>query len=267
MSGSAFSSSPPPRPWDGHNSFGNQSPSSPLAVSNAGQRPLEPVRNMQQPMTSTIQDNASPVQRPQSHGRTNSLFASFRRDSNNNPQRTPSILSKVLSSNAQNNINSPPQAGPIQPRASLDHPSQMSAGTPPLNRIMSAGQQPEPPQAPSIHPEIRSIVQLTVAHAHKIYFSGPLIRKVERQPDGQRPAKDDGWVNIFAQLGGTTLSIWDMAQVEAANRENREVPPTYVNVTDAVRTPSSSTSSTPTRSPAPITATAPKGIECVHSRF
>lgn len=52
-------------------------------------------------------------------------------------------------------------------------------------------------------------------------------------PDGQRPTKDDGWVDVWAQLGGTTLSIWDMHKVEEANKQGREVPPVYINITDA----------------------------------
>ncbi|KAG5646986.1 hypothetical protein DXG03_001710 [Asterophora parasitica] len=116
----------------------------------------------------------------------------------------------------------------------------------PLSRAPEANNQPQgqlqaqaqhqggPPGAPSpLHPEIRSVVQLTAAHAHKIYFSGPLVRRIERQPDGQRPAKDEGWCEVWAQLGGTTLSIWDMAQIQEASKQGREVPPTYVNTTDA----------------------------------
>lgn len=91
-----------------------------------------------------------------------------------------------------------------------------------------------PAAVPPLHPEIRSVVQLTAAHAHKIYFSGPLVRRVERQPDGQRPAKDEGWCDVWAQLGGTTLSIWDMKQIQEASKAGKEVPPTYVNMTDAV---------------------------------
>jgi hypothetical protein len=91
-----------------------------------------------------------------------------------------------------------------------------------------------PPGTPPLHPEIRSIVQLTAAHAHKIYFSGPLIRRIERQSDGHKPHKDDGWCDVWAQLGGTTLSIWDMKQIQEANKRGKQVPPAYVNVTDAV---------------------------------
>ncbi|KAF8501683.1 hypothetical protein F5888DRAFT_1608933 [Russula emetica] len=84
-----------------------------------------------------------------------------------------------------------------------------------------------------LHPEIRSVVTLTHAHAHKVYMSGPLIRRVERLPDGHHPIKDEGWRDVWAQLGGTTLSIWDMKEIDEASKEGKEVPPTYINVTDA----------------------------------
>ncbi|KIY43964.1 hypothetical protein FISHEDRAFT_8564, partial [Fistulina hepatica ATCC 64428] len=84
-----------------------------------------------------------------------------------------------------------------------------------------------------LHAEIKSAVMLTVAHAHKTYFSSQLLRRVERNPDGHPPAKDDGWVEVWAQLDGTTLSIWDMEQVRTASQQGKQAPPTYVNVTDA----------------------------------
>jgi len=99
---------------------------------------------------------------------------------------------------------------------------------------MQPGSQ-SPASAPNpLHPEIRSVVQLTFAHAHKIYFSGSLVRRLERQPDGQRPLKDEGWIEVWAQLGGTTLSIWDTKEIQEASKQGKEVPPSYINVTDAV---------------------------------
>ena len=74
-----------------------------------------------------------------------------------------------------------------------------------------------------------------MAHTQKIYFSGPLVHKLERNPDGQKPHRDEGWRDVWAQLYGTTLSIWDMGEVKIANQQGKEVPPSYVNVTEAVR--------------------------------
>lgn len=109
-----------------------------------------------------------------------------------------------------------------------------------IRRSMSINQGPPPANGPpgakqQLHPEIRSVVQLSVAHAHKVYFSGPLVKHVERQTDGKLVGKDDAWRDVWAQLGGTTLSIWDMKEIEEANKRGEEVPPTYLNITDAVR--------------------------------
>nr|GAT46567.1 predicted protein [Mycena chlorophos] len=150
-------------------------------------------------------------QSPQSHNRSNSSsFFNFRKNSNTadspqTPQRAQSFLTRSRMEQQQH------QQPPPQPqRPSLD-------GAPP---------------AP-LHPEIRSVVQLTTAHARKVYFSGPLVRRIERQPDGQKPAKDEGWAEVWGQLNGTTLSIWDMKAVQEASARGTEVPPSYLNITDA----------------------------------
>jgi len=76
-----------------------------------------------------------------------------------------------------------------------------------------------------------------MAHARKIYFSGSLVHKLDRNPDGHMPHKDEGWRDVRAQLHGTTLSIWDMGEVKIANQQGKEVPPSYVDIKDAVRSP------------------------------
>lgn len=70
--------------------------------------------------------------------------------------------------------------------------------------------------------------------SQKVYFSGPLIRCNERNTDGSTTSKHVDWHEVWAQLGGTTLSIWDMSEIEDARRRGGQAPPTYINVTDAV---------------------------------
>lgn len=70
--------------------------------------------------------------------------------------------------------------------------------------------------------------------AQKIYFSGPLTRCNERTTDGHRVSRDGDWNEVWAQLGGTSLSIWDMKAIDEANRRGGQAPPSYINVTDAV---------------------------------
>ncbi|KAJ7126884.1 hypothetical protein C8R44DRAFT_779806 [Mycena epipterygia] len=170
-----------------------------------------------QPVFNAAMEQSQPQRRPplaqdNTHNRSSSFFSFNRKGPQNqdapSPQRSHSFLSKPKMDQQQ-----PPQQPDLLPsRPSLDQP---------------------PVAPPPLHPEIRSVVQLTTAHARKIYFSGPLVRRIERQPDGQKPAKDEGWTEVWAQLGGTTLSIWDMKQIQEASQQGKEVPPAYVNMTDA----------------------------------
>jgi len=127
--------------------------------------------------------------------------------------------------------NTPPQNMPSQ---NAPPPPQKEQLPPPPQPQQSHDQEPPPTHEAPIHPEIRSSVSLTMAHTQKIYFSGPLVYKHDRNPDGHKPHKD-GWHEVWAQLYGTTLSIWDMEEVKIANHQGKEVPPSYVNITEAVR--------------------------------
>ncbi|KAI6042615.1 hypothetical protein EDC04DRAFT_2968693 [Pisolithus marmoratus] len=184
-----------------------------------------------------------PPSSSQSHARTSSFFSFRNRHSSQDHQQhyqpapvPPNNQRPSTATGAPPTDFGPPpppqmgqskSVGPGQPSLA-QHVLQQQQNT--VRRAsLAAGQ----PTSSRLHPEIRSVVQLTVAHARKIYFSGPLIKRLERLPDGQRPAKDGGWVQVWAQLGGTTLSIWDMREVEEANKEGKEVPPIYFNVTDA----------------------------------
>ncbi|KAJ7030393.1 hypothetical protein C8F04DRAFT_732160 [Mycena alexandri] len=81
---------------------------------------------------------------------------------------------------------------------------------------------------------IRSVVQLTAAHHGKIYFSGPLVYCVLRQPNGQKPTKDGVWTEVWALLQGNDLCIWDMKQTQEASQQGKEAPPVYINTADAL---------------------------------
>ena len=49
---------------------------------------------------------------------------------------------------------------------------------------------------------------------------------------GGRPFGDRSWVECFAQLVGTVLSLWDAAALDAAGQDG-EVAPTFINLADA----------------------------------
>lgn len=160
-------------------------------------------------------------------------------------QSTPQQLTQPPQSPQQPQFSSAPFTQQQQPQRPQSQPQQAvptsvarSPNPQQIEHVRSPSMQPgsqSPASAPNpLHPEIRSVVQLTFAHAHKIYFSGSLVRRLERQPDGQRPLKDEGWIEVWAQLGGTTLSIWDTKEIQEASKQGKEVPPSYINVTDAV---------------------------------
>lgn len=221
----AAGSSPTPQ-WDSRNSgfippsqLQRLRQSSPLAREFSSERPRS--------MAASSHNSQSPLLRPSSttastHTRSSSFFA-FLRSNDNSPSTMPSRSAEP----GPRHQNSSDEIGrlPLETRQpSLPSPSA-------LDRSPSLPAQSQPMQ---LHPEIRSVVTLTHAHAHKVYMSGPLIRRVERLPDGHRPIKDEGWRDVWAQLGGTTLSIWDMKEIDEASKQGKEVPPTYINVTDAV---------------------------------
>jgi CCR4-NOT transcriptional complex subunit CAF120 len=162
---------------------------------------------------STMAQPSSP-----SHARSPSFF-SFRKSHSHSNSDSQLHHSPSMSPPSNGNVQSLPSLSPTQ------QPQDPTSNPPSRQPSTSASQ---------LHPEIRSLVQLNVGHAYKIYYSGPLVRRVDRLPDGQKATKDEGWTDVWAQLGGTTLSIWDMKQVQEASKQGREVPPTYINMTDAV---------------------------------
>ncbi|KAI0091193.1 hypothetical protein BDY19DRAFT_1055339 [Irpex rosettiformis] len=199
------------------------------------------------------------------HSRTTSAFSFFKRPTHHSTSSTNSVKEPARQSST-----APNEFGQHQPTTTTSGPPQLSLGSlgdkspPPLppgqsgqasnfsppQRLspdnaersqLPSNSSPDGPSSshgqeaplPPLHPEIRSVVQLIQAHGQKIYYSGPLIRHTERLADGQRPAKEDDWHNVWAQLGGTTLSLWDMKEIEEASKQGKQVPPSYVNITDA----------------------------------
>lgn len=172
-------------------------------------------------------DHASSPQNPQNQEPLTVPYAQRPQQTSLSPQP---YLEPFNQAQAQSRPQSQLQSRTASPNTAPDSNPQQTGLTP----MQETSRSPPPPSNP-IHPEIRSVVQLTVAHARKVYYAGPLVRKVERQADGQKPHKDDGWVEVWAQLGGTTMSIWDMKETQEASKQGTEVPPSYVNITDAVR--------------------------------
>jgi len=199
--------------------------SSPLAREFSSERP----RSMA--ATDLLSPSAS-THRPSqpstvTHSRSASFFG-FLKSNDNPPSTMPPRtaepgLQRQPTSDEHGRISLDARLPPLPPASPLDRtPSLPTAGMTQAN------------QATQLHPEIRSVVNLTHAHAHKVYMSGQMVRRIERLPDGHHPTKDEGWRDVWAQLGGTTLSVWDMKEIDEASKQGKEVPPAYINVTDAV---------------------------------
>ena len=199
--------------------------------------------------TTSRQDTAPMPATAPTHSRTTSAFSLFKSKVSHNHTSSNASLAQstgehgeLRNGNGHQSTPSTSSKGPMSPSLPLTPGSeQPQAPAQPANnpgpgapsRAATIGS-PSAGAQPQLHPEIRSVVQLNIAHTQKVYFSGPLIRRIERQPDGQRPTKDEGWRDVWAQLGGTTLSVWDMKEIEDASKQGRQVPPSYVNITDAV---------------------------------
>lgn len=85
--------------------------------------------------------------------------------------------------------------------------------------------------------DLRSALELHDALARKAYMEGYLLVRhalgVDGQPD-HRTNRFDTWTECFVQLHGTVLSLWEAQRLADAAQHGRDVPPMYINVTEAL---------------------------------
>ncbi|KAJ5170158.1 uncharacterized protein N7500_002941, partial [Penicillium coprophilum] len=79
-------------------------------------------------------------------------------------------------------------------------------------------------------PELSPIFSFLNIHTNKVYHEGYFLKLNDQDSHG-RPCGDRQWVECYAQLVGTVLSLWDGAALDAAGGE--EVPATFINLADA----------------------------------
>ncbi|SCV67650.1 BQ2448_5261 [Microbotryum intermedium] len=105
------------------------------------------------------------------------------------------------------------------------------------NSISGRSMRDAPPPAPTtiagepLHDLGRAIALL---RSSKFYAEGFLMKRVDIGPDG-KPYSGQGdtvWAKWFVQLSGTIMSTWNAAEMEQAARQNRTVPPQYLNLAD-----------------------------------
>ena len=80
-------------------------------------------------------------------------------------------------------------------------------------------------------PELAPIFSYLNSHSNKLYQEGYFLKLHDLDSRG-RPSAERIWVECFAQLVGTVLSLWDAAALDAAG-EDGEVVPTFINLSDA----------------------------------
>lgn len=80
-------------------------------------------------------------------------------------------------------------------------------------------------------PELQPIFTFLSNHSKKLYTEGYFLKLTDLNPDG-KPHTSRQWMECYAQLVGTVLSLWEAAALDSAG-ENEEVVPTFLNLTDA----------------------------------
>ncbi|KAK5172283.1 uncharacterized protein LTR77_003921 [Saxophila tyrrhenica] len=136
-------------------------------------------------------------------------------------------------------------ATPQASAAKLDGAGQQSPGSPAGTpsrargdsrppRPMSMIQTYNPPQvevAQDTPPELAPIFSFLNSHSNKLYLEGYFLKLHDLDARG-RPSLERNWVECFAQLTGTVLSLWDATALDVAAADDSVIP-TFINLSDA----------------------------------
>ncbi|KAJ9648497.1 hypothetical protein H2199_001352 [Coniosporium tulheliwenetii] len=104
----------------------------------------------------------------------------------------------------------------------------------PSSRPVSMIQTYQPPLmevAQDTLPELQPIFTYLNSHSNKLYQEGYFLKLHDLDSRG-RPSVERTWLECFAQLVGTVLSLWDATLLDQAG-EDGEVVPTFINLADA----------------------------------
>lgn len=104
----------------------------------------------------------------------------------------------------------------------------------PSSRPVSMLQSHQPPVM-DLHqdtlPELQRIFTYLNSHSNKLYQEGYFLKLHDLDGRG-RPSPDRNWTEVFAQLVGTVLSVWDAQKLDDAGTDG-EVVPSFINLADA----------------------------------
>ncbi|KAK7205623.1 hypothetical protein BZA70DRAFT_165868 [Myxozyma melibiosi] len=82
-----------------------------------------------------------------------------------------------------------------------------------------------------IPPELAAIIALSSAHQSRCYYEGRFVFLRDLDNDGKPPANRI-WQDVYGQLVGTVLSIFDSRELDGSGNR-AAVKPTYINISDA----------------------------------
>ncbi|KAJ6101940.1 hypothetical protein N7486_004367 [Penicillium sp. IBT 16267x] len=102
-------------------------------------------------------------------------------------------------------------------------------GSRPASMIVS-NHPPLMAQVDGIPPELSPIFSFLNIHNNKVYHEGYFLKLNDQDTQG-RPCLDRQWIECYAQLVGTVLSLWDATALDGAG--GQEVPATFINIADA----------------------------------
>ncbi|KAL8967123.1 MAG: hypothetical protein Q9183_003056 [Haloplaca sp. 2 TL-2023] len=80
-------------------------------------------------------------------------------------------------------------------------------------------------------PELQPVFSFLNSHSNKLFQEGYFLKLNDLDSHG-RPNSDRTWTEVFAQLVGTILSLWDAAELDTAGKDG-EVAPKFINLADA----------------------------------
>ncbi|KAJ5807811.1 hypothetical protein N7474_009080 [Penicillium riverlandense] len=146
------------------------------------------------------------------------------RDSRKSNSATPSQTPPRWATPSPDTPSPPSDLSPVGASSRGD-----GSGSRPASMVFSRNP-PLMQQDDSTPAELAPIFSYINTHTNKVYHEGYFLKLNDLDSHG-RPCADRQWLECYAQLVGTVLSLWDAAALDAAGGE--EVPPTFINLTDA----------------------------------
>ncbi|KAK0947654.1 hypothetical protein LTR29_000911 [Friedmanniomyces endolithicus] len=155
---------------------------------------------------------------------------------NTPPSKKPANIDSITPQASALKLDTYPKNPPLSPSQPVFSatPSRARADSRANTRPNSMYQNYQPPQvdvAADTPPELQPIFSFLNSHSNKLYQEGYFLKLHDLDSRG-RPSAERSWIECFAQLVGTVLSLWDAGALDAAGQDG-EVVPTFVNLSDA----------------------------------